>query len=347
MKTVAVLELKPGMVLGEDVIFQNNTIYTADTTLDENIILKLKRYSIMCVSIKENIDFATTHYERLIYSDRFRDFEVLYQKTLQDFYKIMQDFINNKIPPSTDILFSMYNQLYDKAQGGANLLDYLFHMVPTEEEMTYSHALSSALLAGTIADWVSMNKEAKEIMILSGYFYDIGKFVLPSELLWKIGKLSEAEQLSLKNHTRVGYQLIQPLEIDQHIKNTVLMHHERIDGTGYPFALKDKQIDVYAKYMSIIDAYIGMASSRTYRSAISPLKISDYFEKNMNLYDAELLLPVMRKIADAQIGTTVVLNDDSMWDVFLINSTTLSRPMLKNSNNEIINLAERNDLSLK
>ena len=65
MKTVATMALQPGMVLGEDVIHQNKVLYGADTVLDQTVINKLNRYSIMCVTIKEEIDFAVTHYERL------------------------------------------------------------------------------------------------------------------------------------------------------------------------------------------------------------------------------------------------------------------------------------------
>ena len=65
MKSVARIELTPGMILGEDIMYKGEVLYPKDTVLNAVIIEKLKRYSIMCVTVFEDVDFATTHYEKL------------------------------------------------------------------------------------------------------------------------------------------------------------------------------------------------------------------------------------------------------------------------------------------
>ena len=130
------------------------------------------------------------------------------------------------------------------------------------------------------------------------------------------------------------------------MKNAVIMHHERLDGSGYPYHMSGQRIDVFARYIAIIYAYIAMASPRTYRNALTPLQILGNFEKSLDKYDVELLMPIMKRIADAQIGTSVELNDGSIWEVLIIHPNKYSRPILKNDKNEFVDLLQRPDLEI-
>ena len=89
-----------------------------------------------------------------------------------------------------------------------------------------------------------------------------------------------------------------------------------------------------------------MASPRTYRNALTPLQILGNFEKSLDKYDVELLMPIMKRIADAQIGTNVQLNDGSVWEVLIKHPNKLSRPILKNEKNEFVDLLQRTDLEI-
>lgn len=347
MKVVAIMELKPGMILGEDVVHHGKVIYPAGTKLDEVIIAKLNRYSVMCVSVKENIDLATTHHEKLRYNNDFRLFELQYATALQNYKLLMQNFFTTGTKIDDNALLSIYYDLNAKISSGAVLLDYLYNMTPSEDEVTYTHCLTSALLAGTIADWLTMNEESRKIMILCGFYYDIGKLLLPSNLLWKPDKLTPEELAVVKMHPEMGYDLVKNLNLNQHVKNSVIMHHERLDGSGYPYHLSGGSVDKYARYMAIVDAYIAMAAPRSYRPAFTPLRILANFEGNMSKYDTELLIPVMKRIADAQIGTLVRLTDDTEWEVLIIRPDKFSRPLLRNDKNEILDLMEHPELTLK
>lgn len=346
MKTITKMELKPGMILGEDIVEQGKVIYHADSKVDNVMIDKLNRYSLMCVTIKEDIDLATTHYERIRFDEHFKAFVKAHEKALYSFKDAMLHFLTTgeKIPDN--FLLQLYQDIYATIPHGTALLDYLYNMVPNEDELTYTQCLNSALLGGTFADWISMNAEAKRTLILSGFYYDIGKTQLPYDLLWKPGKLTDIEFEQIKQHPVIGYNMVRTLNLNDHIKNVILMHHERMDGTGYPYQFSGNNIDIYARYIAIIDAYTAMASPRAYRNAFTPLRILSIFEQSMEKYDIELLMPLMKRIADAQIGTSVMLSDDSVWDVLIIHPNKFSRPILKNDENGIIDLISRPDLEI-
>lgn len=348
MKDIARIALQPGMTIGKDIFnYHNELLFPAGTKVDETILAKLARHSIMAVPIMEDVDFATTHFEKIRLSEGFRTFELQYNHCLISYRNAMNNFVLDTVPVDTDFLMSIYHTLASLAPNGNLLLDYLYNMVPNEDELTHTHCLNSALIAGVFADWLSMSPSDKEILILSGFFYDIGKLKLPYELLWKPGKLTNIEYATIKTHPVLGYEMARTQSLNPHILNAIFMHHERCDGTGYPSGLKKEQIDIFARYMAIIDAYEAMTSARTYRHSLTPLEVISRFEKEgLQRYDEVLLRPILKRIADSQIGLTVKLSDDSQWEIFVINPAKLSKPILKRNDTEFLNLAERPDLEI-
>lgn len=191
-----------------------------------------------------------------------------------------------------------------------------------------------------------LDSKTKEMLILCAYFYDIGKLTLPNDLLWKPGKLTPVEFEKIKTHTLVGFQMIQNFDLDVHIKKCILMHHEKCDGSGYPSHLKLDQIDLYARHIAIIDAYEAMTSPRSYRRSLTPFQVIANFEAaGYNKYDDSLLHPFLKRIADSQIGSSVRLSDETVWEVLFINPFKLSRPTLKRDM-ECLDLSTRPDLEI-
>lgn len=347
MKVITKMELRPGMILAEDIVNFGELLYSENTTIDEKMIEKLNRYpTIVCVTVKEDIDLASTHYERIRCDENFKVFEKAYNSALMEYKSTMFRFFKCGEFINDDFLMELYHKLYSLLPNGTILLDYLYNMMPNEDELTFTQCLNSALLGGTFADWLSMNEEAKRTMILCGFYYDVGKLQIPYNILWKPGRLDEQEFALIQNHPIVGHNMVSALGLNEHIKNVILMHHERMDGTGYPRQLSGNEIDIYARYFAIIDSYTAMASPRTYRSAFTPLQILGVFEQSMEKFDVELLLPLMKRIADAQIGSHVRLSDDTVWEVLIIHPNKFSRPILKNSKNEIIDLVDHPELEI-
>lgn len=341
MKSLARMELKPGMILGEDIKVNDNTLFKAGDKLSDYSIDQMVRFGIMCVTVLDEEDFAETHFEKLRYNDEFKAFEQKHNACLLQYKALMEKFLENSSEPPTVELLQIYDSLKNTYRTSAQLLDYLYNLIPNADQLTYNHCLNSALLGGLFADWLSMSENEKKILILCCFYYDIGKLKLPYQILWKAGKLSTDEFELVKKHPIIGYSLMTGYPvIHQHIKNAIIFHHERMDGSGYPYRLQGEKIDIYARYISIIDTYIAMASPRTYRNAFTPLQIIEFFENNMSIYDTSLVIPLLTHIADSQIGMKIMLSDDTVWEVMLTNPGKLSRPVLKNEEGNILYLSE-------
>lgn len=348
MKDVARMALQKGMILAEDITgHDNQVIFPKGTEVDEQVIAKLARHSIMVVRIMEKIDFATTHFEKVRISEGFLRFQNAYNICFEEFKHRMSMLVTHQVAIDPVFLLNIHHTISSVVPSSTQLLDYLYNMIPNEETLTYAHFLNSALIAGVFADWMSLSPAEKGILILSAFYYDVGKLKIPENILWKSERLTFEEYTLIRQHTVFGYEMLKDMRLDKHIINSILMHHERCDGTGYPNRLKKEDIDVYPKFIAIIDAYEAMTSPRTYRQSLTPLQVIDKFEKEgYQKYDEFLLRAILKRIADSQIGLMVKLSDESIWEIFVINPAALSRPILKRNNNEFLDLSTRPDLQI-
>lgn len=348
MKDVARMALQNGMVIGEDIYnYQNELIIPKDTEVTEKVIKKLALHSIICVPVKEEIDFATTHFEKVRLSKAFQTFQLTYNNLMPIYAKLMNGFAETGIWKSTSQLRDIYTKLSACAGTGESLLDFLYNMLPREDAMTHAHCLNSALIAGVFGTWWELSQENLLLLVQCAFFYDIGKLKLPQELLWKSDKLTDLEFTKLKTHTMLGFELLKDQSIDEHVIKATLMHHERCDGSGYPSKLKGDKIDVFAKYIAVIDAYEAMTSSRTYRQPLNPFQVIENFEREgYEKYERAILEPILYHIAATQLGFTIRLSDDTEAKIVNLNRDNLSRPLLQREDGSYIDLSSKPKLTI-
>ncbi len=333
MKNLARAELEPGMQVAEDIKnYRGDTIFNKGTTLDEAKIAKLARHSIMVVPIFEKIDFAMTHFERVRLSDGFQAFAEMYKMGFSAYKRAMMEYVMYQIPFDIDKLYeNIYLKVAETAAGPKDLLDYLYNMMPSEDDMTHAHCFNSALIAGAFAEWMDLSETDRIIFIQTGFVYDIGKLRIPDSILWKTGALTDSERTLLMKHARMGYDMLKRLPCNVHIPLAALQHHERLDGSGYTEGLRGDNIDIFARYISIVDTYEAMTSARVYRQSMNPFQVIERFEENRGYerYDKDVLKTILTNIARNQIGLEVRLSDDTIGKVTDINIDALSRPFVK------------------
>ncbi len=350
MKVVARMELKPGMVTADDVLnYKNEIIVTANTKITDTIIEKLARQSIMVVPVKEEIDFATTHFEKVRLTEGFKNFESTYNIYFPVFKNLMISAVNSHAPIKMEQLMEVYRNIIVCAKSGELLLDYLYNMLPGEENMTHAHCLNSALIAGVFGTWLGLSNEDINLLIKCAFVYDIGKLSIPYQILWKPERLTSEEYRMVMRHTTIGYDFLKGYgTFDEHILNATLQHHERCDGSGYPKALSGNEIDRFAKYIAIIDTYEAMTSSRSYRQKLNPFQIiANYETEGFVKYDYAAIKSILSHIANSQLGFNVQLSNGRIGEVILINEKSLSRPLIKLSeDNSLLDLSTNKQINI-
>lgn len=135
----------------------------------------------------------------------------------------------------------------------------------------YRHSCSVQELATNFAFFLGYSYQESMKIRLGAYIHDVGKSFIDADILLKEGRLSTEEYEIVKTHSRIGYDFLQKQSytLDKELLAIVLQHHERIDGTGYPLALKGDSIHPYAKVISLCDVYDAITSTRSYKVAYS------------------------------------------------------------------------------
>lgn len=142
-----------------------------------------------------------------------------------------------------------------------NILKFLLSLY---DKNTYLHVYRVALYSEQLETYLKLSKKEMNILLYSLLLHDIGKIFIPTELLEKKDKLTEEEFSLIKKHVEFGYMLL-PDSMFQ-IKNVILSHHERLDGSGYPFHKTDKEIPKLSKILAIADSFDAMTSNRYYNN---------------------------------------------------------------------------------
>ncbi len=151
---------------------------------------------------------------------------------------------------------------------------------------TAGHQQRVAKLASAIARELGMSKESVKGIRVSSTLHDIGKIYVPAEILSKPGKLNEFEFKIIEAHAQASYDILKDIDFPWPIASTVLQHHERLDGSGYPNKLTSDEIIVEAKILAVADVVEAMSSRRPYRSGLGINKaLEEVAENKGRLYD--------------------------------------------------------------
>jgi HD-GYP domain-containing protein (c-di-GMP phosphodiesterase class II) len=144
------------------------------------------------------------------------------------------------------------------------------HKLWLHDSTTYRHSIRVSQMARRMAAELHLNQKQSQQLILGCSLHDIGKIFVPKSILEKPSPLTGNEWELMKRHPIWGNEFLQNEGItNTDIASAVLYHHERLDGTGYPFGLNASDIPFYAKICSILDAFDCMVSDRSYRKSIS------------------------------------------------------------------------------
>jgi putative nucleotidyltransferase with HDIG domain len=140
--------------------------------------------------------------------------------------------------------------------------------VEARDPYTAGHQLRVADLAVAIATELGLDTKQVEGIRLGASIHDIGKIQVPSEILSKPSKLSNAEFSLIQVHPEVGYEILKDIDFPWPIADVAYQHHERIDGSGYPQGLKGDEICIEARIVAVADVVEAICSHRPYRAGL-------------------------------------------------------------------------------
>jgi len=160
----------------------------------------------------------------------------------------------------------------------------------TKDHHFAGHQERVAQLACAIGQKMEISPDLLKGLRMIGFLHDMGKIAIPQDILCKTSRLSEYEFNLIKGHPIIGYGILMEMGFPRRIARAVLQHHERLDGSGYPFGLLGQDILLEAKILSVADVTDAMVSDRPYRPAIDLKKsLEEIWRNNGILYDTDVV----------------------------------------------------------
>jgi len=359
IKRISIQDIKPDMVLARDVVTSGGTVLLAKNTMLNNVNYnKLITSGIAYVYVvsgsidekKENF----TEKERLSASleqqrqpvqqrQEFITFSNAVAVKTEEAKQCIRA-ISDGVYIDLQYVFALTNDIMSTLRCKNDVLTFI-SFIKESDEHTYHHCVNVSLLCNLYGRWTSLPEKELVELTTSGMLHDIGKTKIPDAILNKKGKLTDEEFAVIKKHPVIGYHLVKDQDIPESIKSGVLMHHEKLDGSGYPLGLKDEQISKIAKIITICDIYDAMTANRAYRGKVCPFEVIKMFEtKVYGELDTQTLLIFLNNIAYTYIGSWVRLSDGVEAEVVFINSSQLSRPMVRTLDGQFIDLSVNKEI---
>lgn len=340
MQRVLLSDLTSGMITAEDVFsMDNQLIVPKGIALTENLIARLFSFDLFSIKVEDDVlttSLDTEHLSEASYAEKLKaspDY-LAFKEEFKDNLDKLEFSLNALVEKNKD--FDPHNLLSDtmglienRESRSTGIMDMILNMHDFDD-CTYTHSLNVALICNILAGWLRFSPAEKELATACGLFHDVGKLQIPAEIMKKPGKLTPAEYQIIKTHPLESYKLLSRYELPDEVKNAALMHHERCDGSGYPYGFTYDKINRFARLVAVADVYEAMTSSRTYRDALCPFNVITYFENDgLQKYDPEFLLPFLENIVNTFLNQEVRLTNGLEGRIIYVNPVSLSKPTVK------------------
>lgn len=334
-------KLQPDMTLYEDVYNDLGAlILPKGTVLDKSQIriILINRVEKTKVVVKEQAETGAEALPNItsVYDiNKLNTFKRKYSQKVDEITQVIKQ-MGRGASINMSYVKSISKQVMEEFKSLSDIVNYM-HLVKPLNDYTYAHSLNVSLIAMVIAKWLNFNESQTDEVAIAGLLHDIGKTKVSEKILEKPGKLTPEEYEEVKKHTILGYMMVENLtDISSDIKYSILMHHEKIDGSGYPTNAKENQIPLYAKIIAVADIYDAMTSSRSYRGSLCPFDVIKGFEREtFGKLDTLVLSTFLRNIANSYLGDYVELSNGEIAEIVFINPNRVWQPIVRSGSNYI------------
>ncbi len=202
----------------------------------------------------------------------------------------------------------------------------------TSDDYTYMHSVAVCALMVSLAQQLNLNDADKREAGLAGLVHDLGKALMPLDVLNKPGKLTDGEYTVMRGHPEAGHRLLVeaqgvggiPLDVCLH-------HHEKVNGTGYPHRLKGDEISLFARMGAVCDVYDAITSNRPYKEGWDPAdsvqKMAQWTREGH--FDGAIFQAFVKSIGIYPTGSLVKLKSGRLAVVVDQGAASLLTPVLK------------------
>lgn len=336
---VNVSDLEVGMILSNEIIYNDSILVGKNVVLTESMLSKLNNSYIhekVAIYVSENEDNKEIEALKAI------------DKAFKDISKDVENiFLNN-----SNLNLEKINEINVFSKKLENIIKLNTSMLKniilngSEDDCIYRHSVNVAALSYLIGKWCGYDEKDLNKLISASMLHDFGKSKIDQNILNKKDPLTKEEFKVIKTHPKISYDEIKKIPyISKDILYGVLMHHERCDGSGYPLGLKGYQISDYAKIIAIADVFDAINSDRLHKRKRKPFEALKLMKEEsvQGKLDFSICNKFLNGLANFYIGQNVLLNNKIECKIIQMNMNEIDKPLLLSSI-DFIDLSKEKDL---
>ncbi len=318
--------VKPDMVLAQDIPAPNGLFFLLmkGQVLTAALIAKLYSYEIDGIYADSELAKDIEPGSLLDQSDRRRimtDLRTAYLSITS------QPYVSPEMAECTKALAA---DIVDKLLEREDILMDVIE-IKSYDNYTYSHSMNVCILSILIGREYGLSLNRLTDVALCGLLHDIGKVDIPIEIIGKRGPLTNEEFEIVKAHPSLGVERLRKcFNISREVLEGIQCHHEKYDGTGYPYKYKGKRMPLFARILAVADVYDALTSQRSYRGSWMPCDAIEYIMAQAGIhFENDIVSSFLRIVCPYPAGTVVCLSEGSLAVVVKNHPENVLRPIVR------------------
>ncbi len=330
MRLISINALKAGMVVGRTIWNEaGHPLLQKDAVVTDYVLARLRQLNIKYVYIEDKISYGIEIEETI--SPTVRKKVV---SKITDSFKAVKESKPNQasfvLDQQSKAIGMMVDDLLNSILNSEEIMTVLTDAYIYDEYL-YQHSFQVTLYSLAIAKEMGYSYEDLKVIGIGAMLHDVGKLLVPSEILLKPGRLTDEEFEIMKQHTRFGFDILRNLHsVSLIVAHCAFQHHERLDGSGYPRGLVDEEVHPFAKIIGVADVFDAVTSNRVYRQKLLPSQGMAIVEAGSGTIFSPRVVAALRKsVVHFPNGTILLLSDGRRGVVSRQNPEHPDRPFLR------------------
>lgn len=322
MRRVMIDNLKGNEIVARPVYSLNGSfLLSKGIHIKKSYIVRLKELGVNYIYIEDELSKGV----------ELKDF--IEERTRENCKKEVRKVLENYSTQGHLELMNIVSAAQDIVDSVLSQKDIIVNLVDIrrKDEYTYAHSVNVCALSVLLAIKLGFNRNRVMDIAIGALLHDLGKVLIPEEILNKSGKLNEKEYEIVKQHVIHGYEAMSEASwISSISKVVILTHHENVDGSGYPFGWTGNKINSATKVISICNVFDSMVTEKPYREAYKIYEVIEYLVANKGrLFDEEIVDEFIKYIAVYPSGMGIITNEGKKGIVLRQNNGFPTRPVIR------------------